>query len=365
MTADDPRPVGSRSSRAHRIRAGFGGREGKVRLDRNEDPVGWPPELVAELSREITPEAHAAYPDPTLLIDRIARWTGRSVDEVLITNGSTEGLRLVFETFGDEGRAILRLDPTYSLYELYESIEGLLSERVPYPADLSPPVEELLEAIAVGKPALVVVANPDQPTGVALSLDDLGRLAEATSVAGSVLAVDEAYFMFGAPSADGLLDHYDNVIVIRTFSKAFGLAGLRVGYVLAPGPLIDRLRRLEPAVPPSTVSLMGGVWAIDHLDDARERVARVVEGRSFLQDRLLEAGIRRVPSWGNFVLVPAPTTEAAGWVVAGARERGYLIKGPLDVRPVGPCIRITVGPRTLMEQFWTDCSDVLRRLAVG
>jgi histidinol-phosphate aminotransferase len=224
-------------------------------------------------------------------------------------------------------------------------------------------MDQLLEAIVAFRPALVVVANPDQPTGVAMSLEELRRVAAETEVAGSVLAVDEAYHMFGAESADLLLDVHENLVVIRTFSKAFGLAGLRLGYLLGRKPVIDRLRRLEPAVPPASLSLMGGVWALDHIREAQERIAQVILGREFLQARLTEAGMQFVPSLGNFVLIPAVTAEAAGCAVLGARGKGYLIKGPIGVEPIGPCVRVTVGPLSLMERFWADCHDVLRMLS--
>ncbi len=353
-----PLGISARSQRAHRLVAPFSGRNGFVRLDRNEDPVGWPMELVDEFTSSITPESLAAYPDPALLTSRIGQWVGRNEREVLVTNGSTEGLRLVFETFVDETKTTVRLDPSYSLYELYESVAGSHNLVTPYSPDLVPPIGDLVTIINTNQPALVVVANPDQPTGVRITLDEIHQLAEASATVGAVLAVDEAYHLFGAETALPLISKYPNLVVIRTFSKAFGLAGLRLGYLVGDEQLIGKLRRLEPAVPPSSISLLGGVWVLDHMEAALGRVADAISGRQYLDHRLREAGSPAFPSFGNFLLIPLDSEAKARAIVSGSRDRGFLIKGPLNVRGVGACVRVTIGPLALMEDYWRECGTL-------
>ena len=347
--------LSGRSLRAVRNFAPFGGREGFVRLDRNEDPVGWPEDLVNEFAQSISPEALAAYPDPSQLQESIARWLDRGVKEILITSGSSEGLRLVFETFADERSSTVLLDPSYSLYDLYRSVAGSKSVTAQYSKGLAPPLDELLESISAARPSLVVLANPNQPLGVDFSLKDLRGIAQAANCVGAVLAIDEAYHLFGAETALALLDEFPNVVLVRTFSKAFGLAGLRLGYLVGQPSIIAQLRKLEPAVPPSSISLLGGTWALSHLDVALDRVAAAVQGRGLLAANLEKVGSPALPSLGNFLLVPCGSEQAAVNIVAGARQLGFLIKGPLLVRHIGPCVRVTIGPPELMERFWSNC----------
>jgi len=350
--------VSARSERASRVIAPFGGRDGFVRLDRNEDPVGWDAGLVAELSSLITPEALAAYPDATQLTARLAKWTDRSEQEILVTSGSSEGLRLAFETFADEQSTVIRLDPTYSLYELYESIAGSKTLLAHYPPNLVPSTDALLSAIGSTEAPLVVIANPDQPLGAALSLPELRRIANAVANVCGFLVVDEAYHLFGAETALPLIDDFDNVAITRTFSKAFGLAGVRLGYVLGQREIILNLRRLEPAVPPSAISMLAGIWALDHIDVVVERAAGVIAGREYLAGKLQSVAMSALPSLGNFLLVPAASNEQATAIVSGCRKEGFLIKGPLQVGPLSACVRITVGPERLMEEFWSRCGHL-------
>ena len=350
--------LSARSRRAHRVVAPFGGREGYVRLDRNEDPVGWPEDLVSEFARTLTPEMLSAYPDPTRLMMGIAQWLERGTDQILITSGSTEGLRLVFETFADESSTTVRFNPSYSLYELYESMAGSSSLSAEYSSDLVTPVDALLEVIESRHPSLVVIANPDQPTGAAITISDVEKIARVTEAVRGVLVVDEAYHLFGADSALPLIDRFPNLVIVRTFSKAFGLAGLRLGYLVAQPALVEKLKRLEPAVPPSSISLHGGVWVLDHMPTALERVADALQGRSLLAAKLAKVGAPAYPSLGNFLLIPVDSIDKALSIVAGSRMQGFLVKGPLDLAQLGICVRVTVGPQALMQRYWDSCGHL-------
>ncbi len=357
-------PQSARSKRAIRTGSAFKHRGGLWRLDRNEDPQGWAKEHLQDVLDTVTADDLAAYPDSQPLQAAIAQWAGVSEDCVIISHGSTEGLRLIFETYLDDTTHVIHLDPTYSLYELYEMIQGCSVTKIPYvfqraTVDLAKTWAHLLDAVSSRPGSLVIFANPDQPLGATRSLKDLTALADAAQSVGSILIVDEAYHFFGAESALPLLRTHSNTMVVRTFSKAFGLAGIRIGYILSNASIIQELTALQLAVPPSGLSLKLALSSIQRSPDFEQRAQEIAEGRDWLDTHLRSRGIKALPSKGNFLLIPCPSHDDALNVIEEIRNKGFAIKGPLSVQGLGECIRITAGSRPLMEEFLQSCLPVL------
>ncbi len=354
----------ARSRRAVRIGSSFKNRSGLWRLDRNEDPQGWAKDHLQDVLDTFTADDLAAYPDPQPLQAGIAQWTGFSEDCVLISHGSSEALRLIFETYLEHATHAIHLDPTYSLYDLYEMIQGGPVTKVPYSfarqaVDSAKTWAHLLEAVASKPGSLVILANPDQPLGTTRSLREVTALADAAQSAGSILVIDEAYHFFGSESALPLLSSHPNTLVVRTFSKAFGLAGLRIGYVLSSASIIQELSALQLAVPPSGFSLKLALSSIQRSQDFEERARQIAEGRDWLDAGLRSQGIHALPSKGNFLLIPCPSHDSALRIIQSVGDKGFAIKGPIPVHGLGECIRITAGSKPLMEEFLQSCLPVL------
>lgn len=350
----------SRSRRASRQGVGFQDRGNVVRLDRNEDPEGWSPQLFDKFTASLTPIDIAAYPDPTRLTDSLSRALQVPRECLIITSGSTEGLRLIFETFGHSRTSVVRMNPSYSLLGLYERVENCDLKDVAFEQERpeSDAWEQLVHVAKSTPKSLVVLVNPDQPSGTVRSFQDVRLLADACQTSGSLLVVDEAYHLFGAPSAQPLLKTHQNVVLVRTFSKAFGMAGARIGYIAASSVVIEELRRLEVAVPPSMISLKMASFALDHVHFFQERAEDVIAGRKFLVRQMHEAGVRSSGSGGNFLLIPHLKRGVAEEIVDLVRQRGYAIRGPLDLPVFGFSLRVTVGRLQLMERFWADTGDI-------
>lgn len=352
--------LSSRSQRAFRQGVGFADRGGLIRLDRNEDPEGWSSKLFREFIADLEPTDIAAYPDPTRLIESLSNALQVPKECLLISSGSTEGLRLIFETYGHSGVPVIHTSPSYSLFGLYERVEGCDFRPILLEQECSEdtPWRRLVEAAESTPGSLVVLINPDQPSGEVRSLEEVRALADACQSSGSLLVVDEAYYLFGAPSAQPLLKTHQNLIIVRTFSKVFGMAGARIGFVAADGAVIDDLRRLELAVPPSMISIKMASFAIDHLDLFEEHARDVIAGREFLLRELLHAGVKSRPSGGNFLLISGLKRPLAERIAESVRQRGYAIKGPLDLPVFGFSLRVTTGGLQLMKRFWSDTGEV-------
>lgn len=346
-----------RLSRVIRVVEPFFDRREFVRLDRNEDPDGWAADRLSEWLSSLTPYDIAAYPDSSDLVRGISDWQCLSDRQVVVTAGSDAGIKLIFETYLDPGDAILHLDPSWRMYEVWAAAYRAHLVGVPFGEGLVMDVDFLVARIREAKPRLVVIANPNQPTGTLLSLNELEEIAVASQEVGALLVIDEAYFMFSDITGKSLIGLYPHVLVVRTFSKAFGMAGLRVGYILSSEDRIEELKLLRPLSDASSLALSAASYSLAHIDWVESRVRSIIEARDFLHSEFASLGVGCFQSWTNFLLVNSPTASNAVACMSNCKLSGYLLKGPLEVGPEQNVIRISVGSKSTMEKFWNDCGD--------
>jgi len=335
----------------------FEDRSELIRMDRNEDVIGWDEENLAEMLGRIRSSDLAAYHDSDRLEQRIADWIDVLPTNLTVTAGSSEALEMVFEAYVDEGTNVLVLSPSYSLYEVFAAKCGARLVGFPFDSSLNVDVKSLIDAIVREQPRLIVLANPNQPTGTLLGSVELGKIANAALDAGAILLVDEAYWLFTPESALNLITDYPNVIVTRTFSKALGLAGLRLGYCAGPAERIAEVEKFRGVTKSNSIALLAAHYILDHLDWTLARVSDVVAGRDYLVDKFLESGLITFTSHANFVLLECASHKSAVQLISAARAAGYAIRGPLSGYPLENFVRITAGPPYLMRQFWSQCNS--------
>jgi histidinol-phosphate aminotransferase len=335
----------------------FEDRSELIRMDRNEDVIGWDEENLAEMLGRIRSSDLAAYHDSDRLEQRIADWIDVLPTNLTVTAGSSEALEMVFEAYVDEGTNVLVLSPSYSLYEVFAAKCGARLVGFPFDSSLNVDVKSLIDAIVREQPRLIVLANPNQPTGTLICSVELGKIANAALDAGAILLVDEAYWLFTPESALNLITDYPNVIVTRTFSKALGLAGLRLGYCAGPAERIAEVEKFRGVTKSNSIALLAAHYILDHLDWTLARVSDVVAGRDYLVDKFLESGLITFTSHANFVLLECASHKSAVQLVSAARASGYAIRGPLSGYPLENFVRITAGPPYLMRQFWSQCNS--------
>lgn len=330
------------STATSRLRVPFEAPPGVLRLDRNEDPLGWPQGLLDGFINTIDSSDLAAYPDTTELRTVIATELSMRNDNVWVAAGCDEIISLTFRTYCEAGDLVLTLSPTYGMYEVNAMSTGTRIKTVRDSLDSAAITEQIMDHITSDSPALVTLASPNQPTGTEFSVDQLSCMAEGASLYGGVLLVDEAYYGFGSTSALELLQRFDNVIIGRTFSKAFGLAGLRVGYAVADAQRIEELSRLAPLCESTRMGLSAALYVLKHRSEHQEHVEDLIGGREALASTLLESlGNRILSPRANFVVVAVPTVHHGEEVVATLLERGIAVRLVPDAGPLGPAIRIT------------------------
>lgn len=339
-------------------------RRGLVRLDRNEDPVGWSQEHFSAWLASLDPYDIAAYADSGELCSRLSVWLGVPKESIYITAGSDAAIKNIFESFVDPGDRVLTQSPSWSMYDVYSSIYQAQLDKAAFDSNLDFDVEGFCAQLETPGLRMVLLANPNQPTGTALEVSQLEKIIDIAKAKNVLVVIDEAYHLFTPKTAISSLGQHNNLIITRTFSKAFGLAGLRIGYAVSCPERIADLMLLRPVTDSNSLAISCATYLMDHYDWVESRLEDVVSGREYLFEKLQESGLRCYPSETNFLLIRYPELEFAVSAVKGALEKGYSLKGPFTFSPLENCIRISIGPLALMQKFWADCSDILKRTNV-
>lgn len=313
------------------------GRRDFTRMDFNENARGCSARILKAL-RKITVHDVATYPEYDVLYRGLSKWLNLPKENIVATNASDEGIMLVFQTFLDPGAEIVLPVPTFAMFAFYAELQDLRLKRVSYHDDLGFPEEEVRAAVGPQTRALVLV-NPNNPTGTAVRREFIVEMLE--KMAGRLVIVDEAYVEFNRETVLDLIEKYDNLVVLRTFSKAFGMAGLRLGLVLSAA---ENVRHLKKAHSPYSISTLTVTLALAALADkkpVRDYIREVGKSKVLLVKALKKMGVPVFPSCANFIL--ARFGAECDRLQAGLRERGILVRNFSNAPLLSGCLRITAG----------------------
>jgi histidinol-phosphate aminotransferase len=333
------------------------GRNG-LRLDFNENTVGCSPRVLLRL-QQLGAEDLARYPERAGVEAKVAEMLGIAAPELLLTNGVDEAIHLLCETYLEPGDEALITVPTYSMYRIYMMAAGAQVISVPAGSNFSFPVDELCKRITK-RTRLIAVANPNNPTGTIAAPEDLRRIARLATDA--ALLVDEAYFEFYGQSMLATRAECPNVFVARTFSKAYGLAGLRLGALVGDAEQMLAVRRVCSPYNVNAVALACLPEALGDQDYIQQYVSEVRESRAWLERALEARGIQFWPSQANFVLA---RVGAAAALVEHMRRRGILVRDRSGDHGCEGCVRITLGPREHADRLLTALQETLSEVGIA
>ncbi|SHH22336.1 histidinol-phosphate transaminase [Geodermatophilus nigrescens] len=338
------------------------------RLNTNENPHPLPAELLASLGEAL---GHAAlelnrYPDRDAVALRtdLAAYLSRGGDrvepaQVWAANGSNEVLQQLLQAFGGAGRTALGFTPSYSMHPIISAGTGTGWVDGHRRADFTIDAEAAVAQVREVRPDVVFVTSPNNPTGTAVALETIERLYDATE---GVVVVDEAYAEFartGTPSALGLLPGRARLVVSRTMSKAFGMAGLRLGYLAADPAVVDAVQLVRLPYHLSSLTQAAARAALAHTDALLATVDAVKEQRDRIVAALPSLGLTSVPSDANFVLFGRFADASAAWKA--------LLAHDVLVRDVGipGWLRVTAGTPAETDAFLTALGEVAPEHRLG
>jgi len=314
----------------------LGGRAG-LRLDFNENTEGCSPRVLARL-REITAEEIACYPERAPVEALAADYLGIEPNELLLTNGVDEAIHLLCSTFLQPGDEALIVVPTFAMYEISAAATGARIIEVPAENDFQFPIADLLSRVT-SKTRLIAIANPNNPTGGVADeklLLEIARLAPQAAI-----LIDEAYFEFYGKTLLTQVCNLPNLFVARTFSKAYGLAGLRIGVLAGNAEHIAMVRKVASPYNVNGVALACLPTALADQEYVCDYVRQVCQGRGDLQEEFSHWDIRHWPSQANFVL--ANFGASSSGFIQSMRARGILVRDRSRDHGCEGCVRITLG----------------------
>jgi histidinol-phosphate aminotransferase len=330
-----------------------------LRLDFNENTVACSPKVREALGR-ISAGSLTRYPERAPVEAIVAQHLGLAPEQVALTNGVDEAIHVLFEAFLEAGDELLLPVPTYTMYEVYSSATDARVVAVQADDDLKFPFEKLLDAITP-RTKIIAIANPNSPAGSVATRAQLIEIAQRAPHA--VVLVDEAYFHFHNETVIDLLGVVPNLMVARTFSKAYGLAGLRLGLLTGPIELMQWVRRVLSPYSVNSLALACLPPALEDTTYLDWYVSEVLAARAEFEAALDATGVRRWPSQANFVLVE---------IGAGHKEftrlmsaRGVLVRDRSNDPGCDGRVRITIGTREQMRLAAVALSETIATLRMG
>jgi histidinol-phosphate aminotransferase len=320
------------------------GNRDAMRLDFNENTVACSPR-VKEVLGKISTGALARYPERDPVERIVAEHLQVRPEQLVLTNGVDEAIHVLFETFLDTGDDLLLPVPTYTMYEVYASATDARVVAVQAAGDLQFPFERLKAAITT-QTKIIAIANPNSPSGSVATREQIVELARRAPDA--VVLVDEAYFHFYGETVMDLVNTLPNLLVARTFSKAYGLAGLRLGVLAGPAELMRWVRRVLSPYSVNSLALACLPVALEDRAYLDWYVGEVLAARDEFESALDVLRIRRWPSRANFVLVEVGEKHAE--FVRSMAADGVLVRDRSSDPGCDGCVRITIGTREQMQE---------------
>jgi histidinol-phosphate aminotransferase len=326
----------------------------EARLNTNECPYPLPDGFGDDLAKAIRDLSLNRYPDreAEALRAGLADVADHPFEGTSAANGSNEILLQLLQAYGGPGRRVVVFEPTYALHSrlAWVTHSDVVAVRLEPPWRID--ARHVAEAWAAD-PSVVFVCSPNNPTGN-VPLDD-ATIRELVARETTLVVVDEAYIEFGGDSVAPLVRRHPNLVVVRTFSKAFALAGARVGYCLASRDLVDDLRRVRLPYHLSSLNQAAGLVALAHREDAVRILDAVREQRDRILAALLSMGAGAFPSSANFVLFRPPKQAREVW--RGLLDRGVLVRDLNELVP--ECLRVTAGTPEEVDRFLWALEEVL------
>jgi histidinol-phosphate aminotransferase len=339
----------------HAYRPPLAGRQGLC-LDFNESTIGCSPRVLARL-RALDAEALARYPEREPVEGKVADFLGLDAAQVLLTNGVDEAIHLLCTAYLEPGDEAIIVVPTFAMYAIFARAEGARVVQVPSGENFAFPLGDLLSRISP-RTRLIAVANPNNPTGAAVACEILLKVARAAPQA--ALLVDEAYFEFHGKTVLNSTARPANLFVARTFSKAYGLAGLRIGILAGDAGQMTMVRRIASPYNVNAVALAVLPEALRDQDYVEHYVTEVQRGRSLLAHEFENLGLHYWPSRANFVLVRIGPGYAE--FVQALRARGILVRDRNTDPGCEGCVRLTVGSQEHTSTLICAVREVVENL---
>lgn len=324
------------------------GRYDYFRYDMNENPEGLPKEFVDSVLQEITPEFLSVYPEPDRFLNKYAAFIHADYMNLVATNGSDMAIRYLLETFGEKGKEVVTVTPSFEMYWVNCSILGLKHVPVSYESDMTIKTENIIRAITEDT-RIVVLVNPNNPIGNVYSEDEFKAIVSCAREKGAVVIVDEAYHYFYPNTFVEYALKEDNVIILRTFSKLFSLAACRLGVIVSNPTIIHFVKNAKLTFDANAIALLFAERLIDHPELITELIETEQQGKAYVMGELQKRGYECRKCHGNYFFVKP--NHPANEVAEQLKERKKVLVHPYANTLLKDYLRVSTGSVKAMQVF--------------
>jgi len=324
------------------------GRYGKLRYDMNENPEGLPRNFVDSVLKEITPEFLAIYPEPDKFLRKYADFVGVKFDNLMCTNGSDMAIRYLLETFGEVGKEVVTVAPSFEMYWVNCNILGYKHVPIAYEPDLTLKIEKVVASINENT-RIVVLLNPNNPVGNVYSAEEFEAVWKRAEEVGALVIVDEAYHYFYSKTFLKEALAAPNVVVLRTFSKLMSLAAVRLGVIIGNPELVGHVRNARLTFDANSIALLFAERLMDRPDVIEGLIKAQQEGKDWLLAELAKQGYWSRDCKGNFIFIK-PRHDAHE--VSERLEKMNVLVHPYGNPLLKDLIRVSTGSKTAMGKFF-------------
>ena len=324
------------------------GRYGKLRYDMNENPEGLPKGFVDSVLTEITPEFLAIYPESDRFLRKYADFVGVKFENLMCTNGSDMAIRYLLETFGEVGKEVVTVAPSFEMYWVNCNILGYKHVPIAYEQDLTINVEKVIRAISENT-RVVVLLNPNNPIGNVYSIEEFDAIQKRAEEVGALVIVDEAYHYFYPETFLNEALAAPNVVVLRTFSKLMSLAALRLGLIIGNPTLISYVRKSRLTFDVNAVALLFAERLIEHPEIIAGLVLNQQEGKDYAIEQLRYRGYWCKDCRGNFIFIR--TKHDAHDIARMLEEKFDVLVHSYSNHLLKDLIRVSTGSKNAMRAF--------------
>ena len=319
-----------------------------IRLDQNENPDGIPKWLYKKVIKKITPEYISIYPEEIKLTTKYAHLIGLEYENVTLTDGSVVGMGYIIKVFGEKGKKLICVTPSFGMYKVYAEMQEMETESIHYEDDYSFKIENILNRIDENT-GIVSLVNPNMPIGNVYEQSDIEKVVEKAKSVNAIVIIDEAYYYFYEKGSVDLIKKYDNVIILRTFSKFLSIPGLRMGAVISSKENIKYINNYKPHYTVNTVAIAFGEAIIDNFDKVYSDLnTKFINGKKYLIQALDESNYSYIPTNGCFICIK-PKYKTTEYITEELKKHNILI-----LCGKGDCagfIRVTIWDKKYMKIF--------------
>ena len=331
-------------------------------LDKNERTTPFPDHFLHELFGSITPQELIKYPDQSSLYKKLSEFLGLDSENILLVSGSDSGIKIVFDTYAQPRDCVVSLFPSYAMEQVYIKMFDCQNIAIDFDYNLNLSLDSLLNAITPNV-RIVLIANPNQPTGKSLTFHEIEQLVETTQQrSNAIIVIDEAYLEFSnGKSSLPLVKQYPNLCVLRTFSKAWGLASIRLGYIAADPSVVNQLQKVKTLLDINLFAIKAASLLIDNYHLVESHIEEVKLSKKFIGSSLSSHNIEYFLGDANFVHFRPPFSIDPDQFSTALGLYGFRVRSTNHTNTVlDGCIRITIGSQEQMLEFASSISELLK-----